>query len=106
VSSEPPTNRTPDLLEQLDREVEQQLTHLRTIDSPIIDAFALRAPRHASRGRRFTILLWAMGYGGTGWNFVLVAVHRHSISAGVCSVILIAVGVRIGLNVFPRRGGN
>ena len=76
-----------------------------TLDSPMVDALAFRAPVHASSRRRTAILIWGIGYLGTGREFLMLALRRHSICEAVIAALLFAVGARVVLNSTLADGG-
>lgn len=87
------------LFGRLDAEVEQLGAPLPVLDSPIIDALAWHAPARATGGlRRAAILIWGIGYLGTGRGFLMVALQRRSIFEAAVAAILFAVGTRVVLN--------
>ena len=86
---------------QITPEVEPILAQPCIIDSPMVDALALRAPDRVTKTRQNEILIWALGYGGTGWNFIALALQRRSLMFALFGAFLVAAGARIGCNAFP-----
>jgi hypothetical protein len=90
------------LFRELDREAEGSPPGKIALDSPITDALSWRAPPRVTKSRRLGILLWALGYLGTGKAFLALAILQHSIPVAVLSAILLAAGVKIACNGLHR----
>jgi hypothetical protein len=75
----------------------------RLLDSPVVDAFALRPPSVVTRARQAAILAWGFGYVGAGKSFLSLGFHRHSVLLGVIGAAVFAAGTRILLNAVPSR---
>lgn len=75
----------------------------RLVDSPVVDAFASRAPSAVTRARQVAILVWGFGYIGAGKSFLSLGFHRHSILLEAIGAVVFAAGTRILLNAVPSR---
>lgn len=84
-------------------DVESAALPERLLDSPVVDAFALRAPRAVTRARQAAILVWGFGYIGAGKSFLSLGFHRHSALLGAAGAVVFAAGTRILLNAIPSR---